>query len=71
MALPQGTALFYLNQELPRGAWVLGTGGMRACQDNLTHPLPQNWCRGVKLNCLDVTLKLCKDRPVSGLTSKL
>lgn len=23
--LPQGTALFYLNQELPRGPWVLGT----------------------------------------------
>lgn len=32
MALTQGTVLFYLNQELPRGAQVLGTGGMRACR---------------------------------------
>lgn len=34
--LPHDTAHFYLNHELLRGAWVLGTERMRACQDYLT-----------------------------------
>lgn len=40
--------------ELPSGAWVLRTGGMRACQDLLTQPCLKTghveWNRRVKLN---------------------
>lgn len=71
VCLTPGTAPFYLNQELPRGAWVLGTGGPRAYQDYLTHSSlkpshleQKNKIMVLRVQYLAVTLKLHRDRPV-------